>query len=164
MDIWVSPLSGDRKAFPYSNRDANEDEPRLSPNGKWLAYVADPLGHYEVYVDTFTADASGTSSRTRGTWPVSTGGGTRPVWSRDGKELFFISADRKMMVVDVNDANGSRFDFSAPRPLFDARIGGSPWEQFDVSRDGRFLMSVPVTQTASDPITVIVNWAEPAKK
>jgi serine/threonine protein kinase/Tol biopolymer transport system component len=161
-DIWVLPGSGDKKAFPYLNNDYNEAEPRLSPDGKWLAYISDKLGHYEVYVDTFVGDVVNPSSAPRGTWPISTAGGTRPVWSRDGKELYFIGPDRKMMVVEVNHGLGSRFDFTAPKPLFDARISGNPWEAFDVSADGRFLM--PIQQSANEPITVVANWPEVLKK
>ncbi len=102
-DIWVMPLSGDKKPFPYLNQDYNEDSPRLSPNGQWLAYQSDKSGRYEVYVDTFTG-APSASSAARGNWQVSTNGGTRPVWSHDGKELFFIGADRKMMVAQVGNS------------------------------------------------------------
>jgi serine/threonine-protein kinase len=158
-DIWVVPLSNGAKAFPYLNNDYNEAQPRLSPNGRWLAYVTDRLGHFEVYVDAFSADASKTPAA-RGTWPISSGGGTRPVWSRDGKQLFFISADRKMMAVDVNPDAQGRFDFAAPKPLFDAPINGNPWDEFDVSNDGRFLLPVPGQQRSREPLTVIVNWPQ----
>src|SRR5262249_51357169 len=149
--------------FPYLNADYNEDLPRLSPDGKWLAYEADKLNdRFEIYVDTFTGDPSASASR--GSWKVSTDGGTRPVWNRDGKELFFISVDRKLMAVDVFSNVGTEFKFSAPKPLFDAKISGSPWDSYDVSNDGRFLMPIPVQQGFSVPITVIVNWAEGLKK
>jgi hypothetical protein len=62
-----------------------------------------------------------------------------------------------MMVAEVNNSDANRFDARAAKPLFDARISGNPSEQFDVSKDGRFLMSVPV-QGASTPITVVINW------
>jgi Tol biopolymer transport system component len=162
-DIWVLPLSGDKKPFPYLNQDYNEDSPRLSPNGQWLAYQSDKSGRYEVYVDTFTG-APSASSAARGNWQVSTNGGTRPVWSHDGKELFLIGADRKMMVAEVNNSGGNKFDGSAPKPLFDAHISGDPSGQFDVSKDGRFLMSVPVKQDVSTPITVVVNWTAGLKQ
>jgi Tol biopolymer transport system component/predicted Ser/Thr protein kinase len=162
-DVWVLPLDGDKKAFPYLNQDYNEDSPRLSPIGPWLAYQSDKSGRYEIYVDTFTGVPSVTSSAARGNWQVSTSGGTRPVWSRDGRELFFIGADGKMMVAEVNNSDANRFDARAAKPLFDAHISGNPSEQFDVSKDGRFLMSVPL-QGASTPITVIVNWTAGIKK
>jgi len=163
-DIWVVPLAGDKKPFQYVNQEYNEDLPRLSPNGKWLAYQSDKSGRYEVYVDTFTGAPSAASSGTRGNWQISTNGGTRPVWSRDGKELFFISADRKMMAVGMANAAGDKFDFVAPKPLFDVQISGDPGDQFDVSKDGRFLMPVPVQQGTTTPITVIVNWTAGLKK
>jgi dipeptidyl aminopeptidase/acylaminoacyl peptidase len=156
LDIWVMPQAADKKPFPYLNQSYNEDLPRLSPNGQWLAYHSDKTGRYEVYVDTFTGDPS--SSAPRGTWQVSTNGGTRPVWSSDGKELFFISADRKMTAVQVSNAGGAKFETSASKPLFDAHISGTPYDPFDVSKEGRFLMTLPVPQTATVPITVIVNW------
>jgi len=162
-DIWVMPLSGDKKPFPYLNQDYNENSPRLSPNGQWLAYQSDKSGRYEVYVDTFNG-APSASSAARGNWQVSTGGGTRPVWSHDGKELFFIGADRKMMVAAVNNSGGGKFDGSAPKALFDAHISGDPSQQFDVSKDGRFLMMVPVQQDVSIPITVVINWTAGLKK
>jgi Tol biopolymer transport system component len=162
-DIWVMPLSGDKKPFPYLNQDYNENSPRLSPNGQWLAYQSDKSGRYEVYVDTFTG-APSASPAARGNWQVSTNGGTRPVWSRDGKELFFISADRKMMVTEVNNSAANRFDASAAKALFEAHISGDPSNQFDVSKDGRFLMMVPVQQDVSTPITVVINWTAALKK
>src|SRR5215468_9147860 len=77
----------------YRARDSRVDRdvaiklPRLSPNGQWLAYESDKLnGRFDVYVDTFTGKASGASAASSGSWRVSTDGGTRPVWSRDGKE------------------------------------------------------------------------------
>lgn len=163
-DIWVEPLVGDKKPFQYVKQEYNEDLPRLSPNGKWLAYQSDKSGRYEVYVDTFTGAPSAASSVTRGNWQVSTNGGTRPVWSRDGKELFFISADRRMMAVGVTNTGEDKFDFVAPKPLFDVQISGDPGDQFDVSKDGRFLMPVPVQQGTTTPITVIVNWTAGLKK
>ena len=69
-----------------------------------------------------------------------------------------------MMAVDVTAAGGTEFKFTAPKPLFAAQISGSPWDQFDVSNDGRFLMPVSVQQGLSIPITVIVNWTEGMKK
>jgi Tol biopolymer transport system component len=80
--IWVLPLFGDRKPFPYLQTDFDENWARLSPNGQWLAYVSDETKRDEVYVQTFPTRG--------GKWQVSTNGGSRPVWSRDGKELFFI--------------------------------------------------------------------------
>jgi eukaryotic-like serine/threonine-protein kinase len=165
-DIWVLPLSGDKKASPYFSENFNENLARLSPDGRWLAWESDALNdQYEVYVGTFAGSASGTATTSQGRWKISTAGGSRPVWSRDGKELFFISADRKMMAVDVTGSGATEFKFTAPKPLFDAPINGNPWrDQFDVSPDGRFLMPIPVQRGVTAPITVIVNWTEALKK
>ena len=158
-DIGVLPLAGDGKPVPYLHTASNEDAPRVSPNGKWLAYVSDKLGHYEVYVDAFTP-AAPTDQTRRGTWPVSTAGGTRPVWSRDGNQLFFISAGRKMMSVKVNNPEGPVPDFGPPVMLFAAPVTGNPWDMYDVAPDGRFLFAVRSQQRAPEPITVLVNWPE----
>jgi serine/threonine protein kinase len=144
-DIWVLPLFGDRKPFPFLHAEFNETGGRLSPNGRWLAYFSDETKSDEVYVQTFPIPG--------GKWQVSTNGGAIPVWSRDGKELFFIGADQRMMVVEVND--GAKFEASVPKPLFQVP-GGYSW--FDVSKDLRFLIPTPVEQSARLPITVVINW------
>jgi Tol biopolymer transport system component len=154
-DVWVLPLFGDRKPFPYLQGEYDEDFPRLSPNGRWLAYHSDETNRYEIYVQGFPNHA--------GKWQVSTNGGYTPVWSRDGKELFYVAADQKLMALDVKD--GAEFEAGVPKPLFQPRIGpdptGSPW--FDVSKDGLFLIPSPVEQ-ASTLMTVVVNWTAGLKK
>jgi Tol biopolymer transport system component/predicted Ser/Thr protein kinase len=160
-DIWVLPLSGDRKPFPYLNTEFNEHYAKLSPNGQWLAYVSDETKREEVYVQTFPAPG--------GKWQVSTNGGSRPVWSRDGKELFFIGPDQKLMAVEVkNDAvkGGAKFEAGVPKPLFVTHllsgITFNTW--FDVSKDGRFIIPTLVTPANSEPMTVVVNWTAGLKK
>jgi len=151
-DVWVLPIFGDRKPFPYINTEFRELNAKLSPDGRFLAYVSDESKRNEVYVQTFPEHG--------GKWQISTGGGDHPVWSRDGRELYFISADRKMMAVEVK-GDGKRFEASVPKPLFEVREAG----QFDVSKDGRFLIHVPQDQAAANvPLTVIVNWQAALKK
>ena len=79
------------------------------------------------------------------------------MWSRNGRELFFIGPDRKMIAVAIKPASTGEFDFEEPRPLFESRAGQGPYDVFDVSNDGRFLIRVPV-DAASSSITVILNW------
>jgi len=153
-DIWVLPLFDDRKPFPYLQNDFNERFAKLSPNGQWLAYVSDETKRDEVYVQGF----SGTRSGSGGKWQVSTSGGIYPVWSRDGKELFFIGSDQKLMAVEVN--GGAKFEAGVPKPLFETR--GATF--FDVSKDGRFLIPTQTEQSAGVPITVVVNWTAGLKK
>jgi hypothetical protein len=95
-----------------------------------------------------------------GKWQVSTSGGERPVWSRDGKELFYVSADGKMMAVAIR--GGPNFERGAPEPLFDVRLNAEAW--FDVSKDGRFLIPLQVQQAASAPMNVVINWMAGLKK
>ncbi len=151
-DIWVLPTFGDKKPYPYNNTEFREGNAKLSPNGQFLAYRSDESKRNEVYVQTFPEHG--------GKWQVSIEGGNFPVWSRDGRELYFISADRKMMAVEVK-GDGKKFEASVPKPLFEVRQSA----QFDVSKDGRFLIHVPVEQAAANvPLTVVVNWQAALKK
>jgi hypothetical protein len=153
-DIWVLPLFGDRKPFPYLQTEFNEQLARLSPNGQLLAYTSDESKRNEVYVQTFPTPG--------GKWQISTNGGSRSVWSRDGKELFFLGADGKMMAVEIKP--GTKFEAGLPKPLFDVRFPGGPFASYDVSPDSRFLIPIPVEQTANAPMTVVVNWTAALKK
>jgi hypothetical protein len=148
------PLFGDRKPFPYLQSAFQEGYGKLSPNGQWLAYQSNETKRFEVYVQTFPTPG--------GKWQVSTNGGGSPEWSRDGKELYFIGADQKMMVVQVKD--GVKFEASVPKALFDVHTVNGLNFVFDVSKDGRFLIPTPVEQSASVPMTVVVNWTAGLKK
>jgi Tol biopolymer transport system component len=154
QDIWVFPMTGERKPVPFLQTDFNEGFARLSPDGRWLAYDSNETSRGEVYVHTFPGQ--------EGKWQISTNGGSRPVWSRDGKELFYVAADLKLMAVAVK--GGSRFDHGVPKPLFEARLA-SPFSQFDVSPDGkRFLMASPIETSANPPMTVVTNWPAGIKR
>ena len=146
------PLFGERKAYPYLQTEFNEHTAKLSPNGQWLAYASDETKRTEIYIQTFPNPG--------GKWPISTNGGSRPIWSRDGKELFFIGLDRKLMAVEVK--SGAKFEAGLPKPLFDTLLPSGAW--YDVSKDGRFLMPVPIEQSGIVPITVVVNWTAGMKR
>ncbi len=131
-DLWVLPTSGDRQPFPFLQTEFNELQAQFSPDRKWIAYISDESGAPEVYVQTFPASS--------GRWRVSTGGGTQPRWRRDGRELFYIAADRKLMAVDVK--LGATFEAGVPRPLFGTRAFNvaNAGNSYAVSADGqRFL-------------------------
>ena len=167
-DVWVLPQFGDRKPFPYLQTEFNELFARLSPDGHWLAYTSDETKRYEVYVQSFPTPGV--------KWQISSSGGSRPVWSRDGKELFFIggsttgvgpSSDQKLMVVEVKSQptkDGAKFEASIPKPLFNTHLPAIFDVRFDVSKDGRFLMPVQTEQSADVPLTVVVNWTAGEKK
>ncbi len=151
-DIWVIPRFGDRKPFPYISTEYQEGFARLSPDGQWLAYVSNESRRNEIYLQTFPEHG--------GKWQISTNGGEWPVWSRDGRELYFIGADRKLMAVEVKGTAKS-LQAGVPKPLFEVPVSA----QFDVAKDGRFLMQAPTGQSAANPpLTVITNWQAGLKK
>ena len=147
--IWVNPLSGDHKPFPYMPSEFTETWPHLSPDGRWLSYVSNEAGHAEIYVVSFPQPG--------GKWRISTGGGVYPVWSRDGHELYYYSTDSKIMAVDIRP--GPTFQYGVPKPLFAAQIAGFN-NTFGVSKDGRFLLPVPVGEEGPASMTVVLNWPE----
>lgn len=130
--------------------------------GSWIAYTSNETGEYEVYVESLPRDGQ----KVR----ISTKGGTQPRWRRDGKELFYISPDLKMMAVDVT--KGTKLEFGQPKELFQTRIslGGTlayRMLRYDVTRDGsRFLINTePESATsASTSITIVLNWMTMLRK
>jgi len=146
-DVWALPLAGDRKPFPLLATPFNEHRARLSPDGRWLAYSCDETGRDEVYVRSFPKPG--------GKWRVSVEGGSRPVWRRDGRELFYIAADRKLMAAAVKA--GAPFETEASRALFETRQ--SPTRSFDISPDGRtFLLIDALPDPVIPPMTLLENW------
>jgi Tol biopolymer transport system component len=150
-DLWVLPLFGDKKPQPFLQAPFGETMGRFSPDGKWIAYVSDESGAPQIYVQPFPPSG--------GKWQISTQGGFTPRWRGDGRELFYLSPDRQLMSVDVNPA-GATFEASSPKTLFQTQVDtANISNRYDVTPDGqRFLMSVPVENTVSPPITVITNW------
>jgi Tol biopolymer transport system component len=156
-DIWVLRLS-DRKAQPFLRTPFNESAPRFSPDGRWLAYVSDESGHWEIYVQPYPGPG--------GKWQISTEGGTEPTWNPNGHELFYRSGD-KMMVVEI--ATQPSFTVGKPRVLFEGRYEPSPATSpnYDVSPDGqRFLMFKTAEASEATPtqINVVLNWFEELKR
>ena len=157
-DLWVLPTGGDKKPFPVVATEATEDAGKFSPDGRWLAYQSDESGKSEVYVQAFpTAE---------GKWQVSTSGGGAPQWSKDGKEIFYLGPDKKLMTVDITPT-GSTLEQGIPKPLFDTFVDiyVAP-NRYAVSKDGkRFLINTSIEGDASKPIVVVLNWtAEITKK
>jgi Tol biopolymer transport system component len=142
-----------RTMTPFLASRFNEVQPRVSPNGRWLAYSSDESGRFQVYVRPFP--------RGEGQWPISAGGGMQPEWRRDGKELYFISGDGSMMAIDVDTA-APTFAAEAPRPLFpvDVPEAIAPYpNDYAVTADGqRFLVNAIVEQPVKPVLTVILNW------
>jgi Tol biopolymer transport system component len=155
-DLTSSKVEG-RKPTLYLQTDFNVSQARFSPDIRFVAYTSNASGRNEVYVQPFPAAAGGK-------WMVSQGGGSQPRWRRDGRELFYISADSTLMAVEV--AATPAFTPGVPKALFAAPIwgGGTPNNvtRYDVTADGqRFLINVlPPETTAAPaaPITVVLNW------
>jgi len=153
-DVWVLPLQGDRKPMPFLSTEFNESSGQFAPDGHRVAYTSDESGREEIYVREFSSGSTDGSWDAAGKWLISNGGGTYPRWRGDGKELFYVGSDGKLM--SVNISTSPKFKAAAPRPLFQLPpgfIGG------DVTADGtRFLIGVPVAQSVSVPFTVVLNW------
>jgi Tol biopolymer transport system component len=147
-DIEVFSLS-DRKVVPFLQSEFDEVLGAFSPDGQWVAYASNESGRFEIYVQPFPGPG--------GKWQVSTSGGSSPVWRRDGKELFYLGLDHKLMSVAVK--TGQVFETEAPKPLFDMRVRSDPDRLFDVSSDGqRFVVVAPVGDETAPPITLVQNW------
>ncbi len=156
IDVWILPLFGDRKPFPFLQTPSNEDCPQFSPDVKWLAYQSDESAGFQVYVVPFP---SGNSK-----WQVSVNGGVRPRWRRDGRELFFLAPDNTLMAADITE-RGSTLEFGNPHALFKAHPAPLPGYPYDVSPDGkRFIFTNGTSQGNPEPATLVLNWTSGLKK
>ena len=148
---------GTRKVTRLLATPFREDDPEVSPDGKWLAYVSNETGRPEIYV----RPASGAPEQ----WQISTGGALRARWRGDGKELFFASADGKLMSVPIE--NGATFQPGVAKALFDLPDRPELLEPIfeDVTRDGqRFFLTVPSERRADVPFHAVLNWPRVLEK
>ena len=155
-DILLVPTEGDRQPVPFLQTPFAEGPGSFSPNGRWIAYQSDDQGRFEVYVQPFPA--------TGDKWQISTNGGQFPVWRSDGKELYYVSPDQKLMAVEVKP--GGSFEATSPRVLFDlAPVRASGGDGYAVTAAGdRFLFVTAREEAASLQFTVVTNWAPEVKK
>jgi serine/threonine protein kinase len=147
----------EHKAFAVSQTDFDERDGQFSPDGRWVAFVSNESGRPEVYVQPFPGPGRKQS--------ISSNGGGQPRWRRDGKELFYLALDGRMMAVAI-DIAGRQVVGSAPVALFAANVGAAVQtnnrQQYEVSADGqRFLLNTLVEEAAA-PITLILNWHPPS--
>jgi hypothetical protein len=158
-DLGVLTLAGERTSSTFLSTPFNEVQGRFSPNTRWVAYASDESGSFQVYVRPFPA-ASGQT-------PISIDGGMQPEWRRDGKELFYISADGKLTAVPVT-TDGATFSAGTPHALFDVEVPepNPPYPtDYAVTADGqRFLVNTVVDQPTHPALTVILNWTAGLKK
>ena len=163
-DVMALQLEGAHKVMPLVQTPSAERNGIISPDGRWLAYEANDSGQLEVYVRPFP-------EVTTGHWKVSTAGGTRPLWARNGQELFYLAPDGALMRVGVE--RGPTWAATAPTKLLDGRSfygsGGVSGRAYDVSPDGkRFLMIKPgsgaESTSASTSLVVVQHFDEELKR
>jgi Tol biopolymer transport system component len=157
LDLWVLPMEGDSKPFPFLTTEFSESQGAFSPDGRWVAYVSGESGRNEVYVRAFSPPGRPAAE---GKWMVSRDGGTTPRWLADGKELTYFFGGR-VMAVDVTAIPS--FQAGAPRPPTEAPLGAAFG---DAAADGkRYLVGVPVERTtAPPPFNVVLNWQAALKR
>jgi Tol biopolymer transport system component/predicted Ser/Thr protein kinase len=152
-ELWLLPLNGERKPQPFQETKFNEFQGEVSPDSKWIAYTSDESGGFnEVYSTTFPTGGP--------RWRVSSGGGSFPRWSRDGKELFYRALDGTLMVASVRiGLHGLEFGtpvalFRVPEPV------GMFAYPYDVASDGRRILALVPSKVGGDSpfLTVLVNW------
>jgi len=162
-DLWVLPLEGDKKPFPFLRTEFNSGDGQFSPDGHWVAYVSDESGRNEIYVRTFSPDAAGAASGTGGKWLISAAGGNGPRWRGDGKELYYLAPDG-LMAVEI--AANPVFQAGVPKILFQAPAQGIVTSyQWSVTPDGkRFLFVAAAAQSKKADFTVVLNWQAGLKK
>ncbi|MSO56256.1 MAG: serine/threonine-protein kinase [Acidobacteria bacterium] len=158
-DLWALPMAGGRKPFPVVQTGFDEIQGQFSPDGRWVAYASNETGRYEVYVRPFQGQG--------GKWQMSTGGGIYPRWRHDGKELFYMAPDNRLMALSIQVGPGAQtLSPGAPVALFASRLatggigitGFGSKAEYAVAPDGRFLLNVAVDDVTSSPITIVQNW------
>ena len=160
-DLMAMALNSAKKITPVLQTQFDERDGVISPDGRWLAYGADDSGRSEVYVRPFPDTSAGQ-------WQISTGGGWTPLWSRDGKELFFFGADGRLMAVAVQ-ASTTTWSAGRPVPLLEAHymVGGGPaGRTYDISADGkRFAMfKLPGSDGVVPSLIVVQHFDEELKR
>jgi Tol biopolymer transport system component len=154
--LWILPVDGDRKPFALARTSFTERNGAFSPDGRWIAYQSSEGGQQQIYVKPFPP--------TDRKYLVSIDGGEQPTWSGDGKELFFLAPDSRMMAATVDTTR--QFEAGTPRALFVVpALGPSSFRQYAVSKDGkRFLMNLRDERATATTLTVVVNWLTTIQK
>lgn len=159
-DIWMLPLQGDRKPFVFVKTGFDERRGMFSRDGHWVAYHSNESGRYEVYVRPFPGPGAQRQ--------ISTAGGLYPLWGYGDKELYYVAADGTLMASSVSIA-GEALELGRPLTLFRTRIYGGGTEiaaglNYDITRDGRFLINTVLDDAGATPITLIQNWKPPVQR
>jgi serine/threonine-protein kinase len=154
-DLMLLPLAGNRQPTPLVQSQASfeQRDAEISPDGRWLAYQSNESGQAEIYVRPFPEVGGGR-------WQVSSGGGTQPAWSRSGRELYYITADRYLAQLSVQSAAG--FTASKPKTVLDVQqfLVRSPGRSYDISPDGRRFLMIRESAVAGvqAQLVFVENW------
>jgi Tol biopolymer transport system component len=153
LELWTMPVGVDRVPVPFIKTGFAVSNGQFSPDGRFVSYSSNESGTREIYVAPFPGPG--------GNWKISSEGGSEPKWRRDGKELFYIGRDGRLMSVAIKE--GPLFDADVAKPLFPIRrrepVSSTDSFSYDVSPDGqRFLVNADVGETASPPLTVVLDW------
>jgi Tol biopolymer transport system component len=160
LDIWVMPLEGERIPFPFVQTSFAEGSGTFSPDGRWMAYVSDESGGWEVYVTPFPGPG--------GKWRISSNGGLNPLWRRDGKEILFQDSSSRIVAVEVA-ANRDRFEVGTAKALFEAAPCAPPGTggvvTFAATPDAQhFLVITRTVLERPGSLTLMVNWTAELKR
>jgi Tol biopolymer transport system component len=176
LDLWALPMTsstpgkpGDTKPVLLVQTPFSEWMGQVSLDGRWLAYVSDESGRPEVYVQAFSPEDAAAGKPVAGKWQVSPSGGEQPRWRADGKELFYVAPDRKLMSVTIKSGDAG-FARTTPQLLFELRANvaasGLFVYRYAPAPDGkRFLVSADVESSAeAQALTMVTNWLAGAEK
>jgi Tol biopolymer transport system component len=146
--IWMLRLEGERRPHRFLEGPFSTREPKFSPDGRWIAYVSNEPGEYNVFVAPFPGPG--------GRWQVSSQGGTNPRWRRDGKEIFFVSADDRIVAADIT-THGSTIEVGPVRPLFLVRTYGV-FSRLDVAADGQSFVVPREPGSPGTALALVSGW------
>jgi Tol biopolymer transport system component len=159
--LWALPVEGRQPFMVRQPAGFIERDGRFSPDGHWIAYVSNESGRYEVAVQPFPGPGESVQ--------VSTTGGVQPHWRPDGRELFFLAPDGRLMAVPMaKTLNGQSLVPGQPIALFTPRIVGGPNissgnGEYVAARDGQHFLINTIVGETSPPIVVVLNWAAALK-
>jgi serine/threonine protein kinase len=153
-NLWIMQMKGSHDEYPVVNTEFDESGGRFSPDGKWIAYMSDESGDYEVYVRP-------TGKNETRNWKVSTDGGWLPCWADGNNELCYVSRENKMMLLSLR-YKGNEVEVASARSLFTVPAF---LESYDISPDGKTIVinrSLEMQKMA--PLTLMVDWDKELKK
>jgi eukaryotic-like serine/threonine-protein kinase len=159
VDLWVLDTI-EKKASPFIETRFDKAQSKISPDGRWIAYTTNDSGMYQIVVQSFP-DPNG------GKWQITSQGGIEPKWRHDGRELYYLALDGKLMAVSIKGEK--TIEAGTPTPLFETPLtvprGQLPrTHRYDVAPDGRFLIAVPKATATAPPIVAVMNWTSGLEK